>query len=309
MTAGRGFIAVAPGDLRRLAPAQGASPAPTCSAGPLALPLQLQARGSGLSPLPARRRCPTSSSSSCWPSCSRRRVHGGPEALSKVFEAVGLSHDVTLADASAAIGEPPWQRQPARSRARARPPARGGCGAAGADTAAERARRRRGGTGRRRATPASFTVGFIFVGPKDDFGYNQAAYEGSQAVAEAFPDLEVLTAENVPETDEADPVMEDMIAKGAKIIFATSYGHLEPAAEGRRRPPRRGRRAAGQRHQGRAVPANLGTYFGTVYEPVYLAGIAAGDGDRDRTSSATSTPSRSPRRSPTSTPSSSAPSR
>ena len=27
-------------------------------------------------------------------------------------------------------------------------------------------------------------IGFIFVGPKDDYGYNQAAYEGSQAVAE-----------------------------------------------------------------------------------------------------------------------------
>ena len=26
------------------------------------------------------------------------------------------------------------------------------------------------------------TVGFIFVGPKDDFGYNQAAYAGSDAV-------------------------------------------------------------------------------------------------------------------------------
>ena len=72
-------------------------------------------------------------------------------------------------------------------------------------------------------------VGFIFVGPKDDFGYNQAAYQGSQAVAEAHPDLEVITAENVPEDDNATRVMEKMIDDGAKIIFATSYGHLDPA--------------------------------------------------------------------------------
>ena len=39
----------------------------------------------------------------------------------------------------------------------------------------------------------------------------------------------MLTAENVPEDDNATQVMEDMIAKGAKIIFATSYGHLDPA--------------------------------------------------------------------------------
>ena len=37
-------------------------------------------------------------------------------------------------------------------------------------------------------------MGFIYVGPKDDFGYNQAAYEGSQAVKKAFPKLKVLTA-------------------------------------------------------------------------------------------------------------------
>src|SRR5215470_2984545 len=42
----------------------------------------------------------------------------------------------------------------------------------------------------------SKAVGFIFVGPKDDFGYNQAAYDGSQAVKAAFPDLDVITAEN-----------------------------------------------------------------------------------------------------------------
>src|SRR5919205_3545561 len=64
-------------------------------------------------------------------------------------------------------------------------------------------------------------VGFIFVGPKDDYGYNQAAYQGSQEIAKAFPNLKVLTSENVPETDQAAQVMEGMIADGAKIIFAT----------------------------------------------------------------------------------------
>ena len=119
------------------------------------------------------------------------------------------------------------------------------------------------------------TIGFIFIGPKDDFGYNQAAYQGAKEVEKACSDFKVLTAENVPETDEAARVMEDMVAKGAKIIFATSYGHLDPAKK------------VTANHadvvivqQGNVIgakaPANLGTYFGTVYEPVYLAGIAAG---------------------------------
>ena len=66
----------------------------------------------------------------------------------------------------------------------------------------------------------SAKVGFIFVGPKDDYGYNQAAYEGSQAVAKAHPDLKVVTAENVPEDDNAYRVMEGMIERGAHQSIA-----------------------------------------------------------------------------------------
>jgi basic membrane protein A and related proteins len=127
------------------------------------------------------------------------------------------------------------------------------------------------------ATPGkdSTAVGFIMVGPKDDFGYNQAVYDGAMAVEEAYPDLEVITAENVPETDEAARVMEGMIDKGAKIIFATSYGHLDAAMTVAEEHP-----DVVVVHQGGFVegeiPPNFGTYFGTVYEPVYLAGILAG---------------------------------
>jgi simple sugar transport system substrate-binding protein/basic membrane protein A len=127
------------------------------------------------------------------------------------------------------------------------------------------------------ATPGvdGTAVGFIMVGPKDDFGYNQAVWESAQAVGEAYPDLEVLTAENVPETDEAARVMQGMIDKGAKIIFATSFGHLDAAQSVAEENP-----DVVVVHQGGTVegemPPNLGTYFGTVYEPVYLAGILAG---------------------------------
>ena len=134
-----------------------------------------------------------------------------------------------------------------------------------------------GGTGGSSGTAGGgdLTIGFLFVGPKDDFGYNQAAYEGSLAVEEAFPDATILRAENVPETDEAVTVMEDMVSQGADLIFPTSYGHLEFAYEVAERHP-----DVVFVHQGGLEPEpkldNLGTYFGTVYEPVYTAGIAAG---------------------------------
>jgi basic membrane protein A len=121
----------------------------------------------------------------------------------------------------------------------------------------------------------SKAVGFIFVGPKDDFGYNQAAYEGSQAVKKAYPNLKVLTAENVPQDDNAARVMEGMVSRGAKIIFATSYGHLDAALKVAKAHPNVVVVQQGNFIEG-SIPENAGTFFGTVYEPVYLAGIAAG---------------------------------
>src|SRR3954453_3057613 len=118
------------------------------------------------------------------------------------------------------------------------------------------------------------TVGFIFVGPKDDFGYNQAAYEASQQVAKDLG-VKVLTQENVPEDDNAARIMEAMISRGAKIIFATSYGHLQAAEKVAAAHPDVVVVQQGNVIKG-TVGKNIGTYFGTVYEPVYAAGIAAG---------------------------------
>jgi len=122
------------------------------------------------------------------------------------------------------------------------------------------------------------TVGFLYVGPKDDFGYNQAAYEAAVAMGEATG-VEVIHAENVPETvEDAVPVMEDMIAQGATILFPTSFGHFLPAAEVAANNP-----GVCVVHQGQLESSlesgpldNLGTYFASVFEPVYLAGISAG---------------------------------
>lgn len=150
------------------------------------------------------------------------------------------------------------------------------CSSNNSDTASSGSKPSTGGSSAATAPGKdSKAVGFIFVGPKDDFGYNQAAYQGSQAVKAAFPNLNVLTAENVPETDEAARVMEGMIDKGAKIIFATSYGHLDAAIKVAAAHPDVAVVQQGNLING-TIPPNAGTYFGTVFEPVYLAGVVAG---------------------------------
>ncbi|MGK2877151.1 MAG: BMP family ABC transporter substrate-binding protein [Solirubrobacterales bacterium] len=116
------------------------------------------------------------------------------------------------------------------------------------------------------------TVGFLYVGPKNDFGYNQAAYEGSLEVEKNIPGTKLIQAENVPETSEASRVMEKMIKDGATTIFATSYGHLQPMLAVAKKHP-----DVTFEHQGGVKEGdNVGTYFGQIYEAQYLTGMAAG---------------------------------
>lgn len=121
------------------------------------------------------------------------------------------------------------------------------------------------------ASDKKVTIGFLYVGAVDDGGYNQAAYQGQLAV-EKLPNVKVIKAENVPESAEAERVMEQMIQQGATIIFPTSFGHLDPAIK------------VGEKHAdvtflhqgGIKTGKNVGTYFGSTWEVEYLSGIAAG---------------------------------
>lgn len=125
-------------------------------------------------------------------------------------------------------------------------------------------------------------IGFVFIGERDDLGYNQAAWEGSDAVARTFPESPLIRAGSVPETEEAARVMEAQIAAGARLIFATSYGYARYAYDVAKKHP-----DVIIVHQGGIEPTprldNYGTYWGATYEQVYLAGIAAGAATRSGT--------------------------
>ena len=74
---------------------------------------------------------------------------------------------------------------------------------------------------RNAAAQKPITVGVIYVGPRDDFGYNQ-----SQAAAAAemkkLPGIKVVEEENVPETAAVTKTMTGMIKQdGAKLLFPT----------------------------------------------------------------------------------------
>ena len=130
-----------------------------------------------------------------------------------------------------------------------------------------------GGTGS--SSSGKTVVGFVMVGSNKDYGYNEAVYDGSQKVAKDLSDVKVITADNVPETDAVTQAMQSMVDKGAKVIFATSYGYFSYAEKFAKAHPNVTVLHQGGFEKG-TFPANFGTYWGEAYEPVSLGGMAAG---------------------------------
>ena len=121
------------------------------------------------------------------------------------------------------------------------------------------------------------TIGFIYVGPRDDFGYNQAHAEGA-AVLKKMADVKVIEEEKVPETLAVEKSMESMInLDGASLIFPTSFGYFDPhmLKMAAKYPKVQFRHAAGMWTKGKH-PDNAGSYFGYIDEAQYLSGIVAG---------------------------------
>lgn len=124
------------------------------------------------------------------------------------------------------------------------------------------------------ATGEEFIVGALHVGSINDAGYNQAHHAGLVAMTENLPNVKLIEAENVPESADAERVMENMIQQGAKLIFPQSFGYLDPALNVAEKYPD----VIFMHPAGFKLADNLGTYWGNNFEAMYLAGIAAGAG-------------------------------
>lgn len=120
------------------------------------------------------------------------------------------------------------------------------------------------------------TIGFIYVGPEKDYGYNTSHDLGRQLLAKKLKGVKTLHVENVPETAEVERVMERMIKSGATIIFATSYGYLDYAIALGKKYPKVSFLHAG----GLKTSDNVGTYWANSDDAMYLAGMAAGAATR-----------------------------
>ncbi|MBX9931144.1 MAG: BMP family ABC transporter substrate-binding protein [Methylobacterium sp.] len=126
------------------------------------------------------------------------------------------------------------------------------------------------------------TIGFIYVGPKDDYGYNQAHAKAAGAL-KAIPGIEVVEEENVRETIDVQKTMESMInLDGASLIFPTSFGYYDPHVliEAKKYPKVQFRHCGGLWTD--ANPKNAGSYFGYIMQGQYLNGIAAAHASKSK---------------------------
>lgn len=124
---------------------------------------------------------------------------------------------------------------------------------------------------------SDLVVGFIYVGPKDDYGYNQSHAIGAAAMAEV-PGIKIVEEANVPETNAVQEAMRSAIElDGAKFLFPTSFGYFDPhilkLAE---EFPDVQFFHCGSLYDKAAHPPNIGSYFGYIDEAQYIAGIVAG---------------------------------
>jgi simple sugar transport system substrate-binding protein len=135
--------------------------------------------------------------------------------------------------------------------------------------------------GRARAA-GPLTVGFIYVGPKDDYGYNQAHAQGAAAL-KAIPGLQVVEEENVRETTDVQKTMESMInLDGASLVFPTSFGYFDPHVliEAKKNPKVQFRHCGGLWTE--ANPKNAGSYFGYIAQGQYRNGIVAAHASKSK---------------------------
>lgn len=122
-------------------------------------------------------------------------------------------------------------------------------------------------------TAQPLKVGFIYVSPIGNAGWTYQHELGRQAAIKSFGDkVETTYIENVPEGADSVRVLQNMASKGYNIIFATSFGYMNPVIQVARRYPN----VVFEHATGYKKAKNVGNYLPRFYEGRYLGGIIAG---------------------------------
>jgi len=124
------------------------------------------------------------------------------------------------------------------------------------------------------AAPAmakDFQVGFIYVSPIGDAGWSYAHDQGRLFI-DKMDGVSTSYVEAVPEGPDSERVMLNMARKNYDLIFATSFGYMDPMLKVAQKFPK----ITFMHCSGFKTAANMGNYFGRMYQARYLSGMVAG---------------------------------
>jgi simple sugar transport system substrate-binding protein len=120
-------------------------------------------------------------------------------------------------------------------------------------------------------------IGFVYVSPLSDAGWTHQHDLGRRELEQALG-TRVTTrfVEKVAEGADAERVIRDLAATDHGLIFATSFGYMEPTLKVARDFPD----VAFEHASGYRTAANVATYNARFYEGRYLGGVVAGRATR-----------------------------
>jgi simple sugar transport system substrate-binding protein len=123
------------------------------------------------------------------------------------------------------------------------------------------------------AASAPLKVAFVYVGPVSDGGWSYQHNLGRLALEKQFGErIQTTYVESVPETADAERVIRQLAAKDYAVIFATSFGYMEPTLKVAKLFPK----VHFEHATGYKTADNVVTYDSRFYEGAYLLGVLAG---------------------------------
>src|SRR6056297_2986133 len=124
------------------------------------------------------------------------------------------------------------------------------------------------------AEEGPFKVAFAYIGIPGDLGWTYEHDRGRKYMVEQLGDaVETTYIENVPEGPDAARIIRQYAQQGYDMIFATSFGYMDPMLEVAQEFPD----VYFEHCSGYKTNENMSTYFGRMYQPRYLSGLVAGN--------------------------------
>jgi basic membrane protein A len=116
-------------------------------------------------------------------------------------------------------------------------------------------------------------VAFIYIGQPGDLGWTYEHERGRQMlIAQLGEKVETIAVPDVPEGPDAEKAIRDVVQQGAKVVFATSFGYMDPMVTVAQEFPD----VYFEHCSGYKTAPNMSNYFGRIEQPRYLSGIVAG---------------------------------